>query len=718
MASSPANIACALRNTPRGQLVYDRQPQVRSPHNASFSAIATASSTRENILDVSTSSLPGSLADVSSVLEDVSLELSNLQIRRVAKVIDRLNKSQRIKEEEEEHTEILVTKQDIENEPILTVLDVAKKSSMEPRKKTAKILDDDNEVTVVDVIGQELKRMEAERQLKVEAKIRDRKKRLSLEVQRLHQRSAQELQERRAQLEAAQARIDAKVSEVEQKFISKSDDQLEFEAEQARKRREAQLQAELAKAKSVEAERLRKRDLLQTLDESVAIMDQLLDKLQSGADVIHDVENVLEPLQMKWPDFLDFLANVKNGRLNFTAKELEEQIELFASLTAVFSTVIDNAATRRQEEAESARLQQEQQQQQQQQQVVQEKPAAPAPAPVPVPATTPLPVPSPKKNDHHPGGVSAANGELFQRVVDYKNNFVAQVEAINQDKPLKFACQKAVTTPLNAISDVSASHLKDKLTKLQSLLRGGQVEVNEKTFTAASHPQGIPFAKNLLAKKLVSHGEEVVSSKPKNAFTAAAIVITLWAEHKDFGELFLAYLFEASPFLLPMIPPKLKDMTEAQHLASLGYHVDLESGQVEDQTMFLKRMTGLARMYAAITIARLPEDLAKQGLDHPHGLGNIWRWLSSTMNLKPLNDVTATLIFDILEVTGAFMFEKYGPAFGKLLRVLVQGYFAQIQSVTEEGSGGPVVRLEMFLKKAIETNTIAKPSGLLRADFL
>ena len=34
-------------------------------------------------------------------------------------------------------------------------------------------------------------------------------------------------------------------------------------------------------------------------------------------------------------------------------------------------------------------------------------------------------------------------------------------------------------------------------------------------------------------------------------------------------------------------------------------------------------------MYAALTVSRLPEDLVKQGLDHPHGLGNIWRWLAS-----------------------------------------------------------------------------------------
>ena len=40
--------------------------------------------------------------------------------------------------------------------------------------------------------------------------------------------------------------------------------------------------------------------------------------------------------------------------------------------------------------------------------------------------------------------------------------------------------------------------------------------------------------------------------------------------------------------------------------------------------MFLKRMTGLARFYAAITISRLPGQEA-QTQNHPHGLAMLWR---------------------------------------------------------------------------------------------
>lgn len=34
----------------------------------------------------------------------------------------------------------------------------------------------------------------------------------------------------------------------------------------------------------------------------------------------------------------------------------------------------------------------------------------------------------------------------------------------------------------------------------------------------------------------------------------------------------------------------------------------------------------------------------------PHGLNNGWRWLAQMLNMEPLADVTATLLFDFLEV--------------------------------------------------------------------
>ena len=38
---------------------------------------------------------------------------------------------------------------------------------------------------------------------------------------------------------------------------------------------------------------------------------------------------------------------------------------------------------------------------------------------------------------------------------------------------------------------------------------------------------------------------------------------------------------------------------------------------------------------------------------HPHGLNHGWRWLAQILNMEPLSDVTATLLFDFLEVCNA-----------------------------------------------------------------
>merc|ERR1712062_66094 len=276
-------------------------------------------------------------------------------------------------------------------------------------------------------------------------------------------------------------------------------------------------------------------------------------------------------------------------------------------------------------------------------------------------------------------------------------------------------CQKAVTTPLNAISDVTSDHLKDKLSKLIGIINGQQVQATETTIFQATTQSELIYTKNLLAKKLISHGEDVVAAKPKNAFAVGSLIVTIWSKNPDFGQVLLAYLYEACPFLAPKNPQRLPNDSDAEYFRKLGFKIF--DGTIEDNTMYLKRLSGLTRMYAAITISRLPGNDATS-VQHPHGLGHIWRVLSSTMNLMPINDITATVIYDLLSVTGAFMFEKYGQAFHKLLETLAQQYFQKIAQVTEEGCGGPVARLESILQKAITNKAIEKPNGLLRADFL
>ena len=70
-------------------------------------------------------------------------------------------------------------------------------------------------------------------------------------------------------------------------------------------------------------------------------------------------------------------------------------------------------------------------------------------------------------------------------------------------KKVRFNLQRAVNTPINAISAISGSHLRDKLQRLHNLLTGQPVEVSGKSIVATEVPEGVAFCQNLVAKMLV-----------------------------------------------------------------------------------------------------------------------------------------------------------------------------------------------------------------------
>ena len=70
-------------------------------------------------------------------------------------------------------------------------------------------------------------------------------------------------------------------------------------------------------------------------------------------------------------------------------------------------------------------------------------------------------------------------------------------------KKYKFDIQKAVNTPINAISPVSGDHLRDKLNRLLKLISGHQVDVAGKTVSVKDHPDAAAFSKHLTARMIV-----------------------------------------------------------------------------------------------------------------------------------------------------------------------------------------------------------------------
>uniref|UniRef100_A0A8C6TXK0 mRNA export factor GLE1 n=1 Tax=Neogobius melanostomus TaxID=47308 RepID=A0A8C6TXK0_9GOBI len=237
-------------------------------------------------------------------------------------------------------------------------------------------------------------------------------------------------------------------------------------------------------------------------------------------------------------------------------------------------------------------------------------------------------------------------------------------------KKLKLELMKAAVIPVSQISTKSGSHLREIFEKIEKLMSGKSVQSGGMTVSATHHPQGLQFASYKLAEKFVKQGEEEVASHFEAAFPIAAVASGVWELHPAVGELFLAHLHKKCPYSIPYLPQRKHSASAEEHHRRLGYRVD-DSG-VEGEDSFLKRMSGMIRLYAAIIQIRWPYG-SKQG-PAPHGLNHGWRWLAQMLNLEPLADTTATLLFDFLEVCGNALMKQYQGQFWKLILLLKEEY--------------------------------------------
>lgn len=93
--------------------------------------------------------------------------------------------------------------------------------------------------------------------------------------------------------------------------------------------------------------------------------------------------------------------------------------------------------------------------------------------------------------------------------------------------------------------------------------------------------------------------------------------------------------------------PKGISITPCWYVCRLqGYRVS-EKGAVESEDIFLKRMSGVVRLYAAI----IQTPPFHSGQPHPHGPEHGWAWLARVLNMPPHPTLTATALYDFLEVS-------------------------------------------------------------------
>ena len=276
-----------------------------------------------------------------------------------------------------------------------------------------------------------------------------------------------------------------------------------------------------------------------------------------------------------------------------------------------------------------------------------------------------------------------------------------------QTKKLRFGLQKAACTPVSQISINSCSHLKEIFDRINNVLSGHQVTSGGNSFSTSQHPQSLHFISYKVAEKFVKQGEEEVTSHHEAAFPIAVVASALRELHPRLGDLLLAHLHQKCPYTVPYYPSKEENMTDEEYQRILGYLFD--GSEVEDHDVFLKRMSGMIRLYAAIIVSSKHEST--------HSLNHGWRWLAQMLNMKPVPDITATLLFDFLEVCGNALMKEYQLQFWKLILVLKDHYLPKIEAVTIEGRMAPVIRLTEFLETSLESRHISPPKGQLSSTF-
>lgn len=282
-----------------------------------------------------------------------------------------------------------------------------------------------------------------------------------------------------------------------------------------------------------------------------------------------------------------------------------------------------------------------------------------------------------------------------------------------QAKKIKMDLQKAATIPVSQISTIAGSKLKEIFDKIHSLLSGKPVQSGGRSVSVTLNPQGLDFVQYKLAEKFVKQGEEEVASHHEAAFPIAVVASGIWELHPRVGALILAHLHKKCPYSVPFYPAFKEGMALEDYQRMLGYQV--KDSKVEQQDNFLKRMSGMIRLYAAIIQLRWPYGNRQE--THPHGLNHGWRWLAQILNMEPLSDVTATLLFDFLEVCGNALMKQYQVQFWKMILLIKEDYFPRIEAITSSGQMGSFIRLKQFLEKCLQHREVPVPKGFLTASF-
>nr|XP_048287887.1 mRNA export factor GLE1 [Myodes glareolus] len=474
-------------------------------------------------------------------------------------------------------------------------------------------------------------------------------------------------------------------------------------------------EAEQQRVKQAEQEQLRKEEgqvrlrSLYTLQEEVLQLNQQLDASNQHKDLL-TVD--LAAFQTRGNQLCSLISGIIRTTLESGYPTAENQAEAERTLQEMRDLLsnLEQEITRayevkKKQDEEEARIKLQESQ-------VQQGPGAPTQP------TVPSPGPAGTQNEELQVKVQDSTMQWYQQLQDASAKCVLAFEGLtnskdSQAKKIKMDLQKAATIPVSQISTIAGSKLKEVFEKIHSLLSGKPVQSGGRSVSVTLSPQGLDFVQYKLAEKFVKQGEEEVASHHEAAFPIAVVASGIWALHPKVGELILAHLHKKCPYSVPFYPAFKEGMALEDYQRMLGYQVT--DSKVEQQDNFLKRMSGMIRLYAAIIQLQWPYGNRQEA--HPHGLNHGWRWLAQILNMEPLSDVTATLLFDFLEVCGNALMKQYQVQFWKMILLIKEDYFPRIEAITSSGQMGSFIRLKQFLEKCLQRREIPVPKGFLTSSF-
>lgn len=289
---------------------------------------------------------------------------------------------------------------------------------------------------------------------------------------------------------------------------------------------------------------------------------------------------------------------------------------------------------------------------------------------------------------------------------------------------------KAINTRLNSLGQ---HNLSANVAALNSILSG---ELPSTTTAPSiggkpqlSQPAAVDYCVDLLARMFVRQGEDVVSagstatagglqSQHQEHLSASAVaagrlaqlMTPLWTRHVRLAAAVMAYFYQRCPYLLPLTPRRYDNESEPDFLRRCGYQVSSAGAagagdgyKLEAQQLFLRRMSGAARLYATLLCAKIASPTDNTGASHTSGdftapgIHTLWLWLVSVVGIVPFPGVSASVMEAILDTAHCQLRAVYGRQFVKMCHLIRQQYLPRLAQVTDEGGRGPLLRLEQLL---------------------